>query len=266
MKRAVFSAMALTLALTFTACAPAAPAGQGGTDDGGASGEAGTVTVFAAASLKTAFTEIAGRFEAANPGTKVTLSFAGSADLATQITQGAPADVFASADTRNMDRLKDEGLVDGAAKNFATNTLAIVVPAGNPAGIAGFGDLARSGVKVVLCASQVPCGAAARTVEQETGTTLSPVSEESSVTDVLGKVTSGEADAGLVYVTDAKSAGSSVEQIRFPEAAKSPSMYPVAAVKDAGNKSGAAAFVEFVLSAEGQSALAAAGFGTPGGA
>lgn len=263
MKRATFAAMVMALALTLVGCAPTGQTGQGGTVDGGASGKAGTVTVFAAASLKAAFTEIAGRFEDANPGTDVTLSFAGSADHATQITQGAPVDVFASADTRNMDRLKGEGLVDGTAKNFATNTLAIVVPAGNPAGIANFGDLAGSGVKVVLCASQVPCGAAARTVEQETGTTLSPVSEESSVTDVLGKVTSGEADAGLVYVTDAKSAGSSVERIPFPEAAKTPNTYPIATVKDAGNKSGAAAFVEFVLSAEGQSALAAAGFGTP---
>ena len=261
MKRAVLTAMAL--ALTLAACAPAGRTEQGGPDDGRASGNAGTVTVFAAASLKTAFTEIAERFEAANPGTDVTLSFAGSSDLVTQITQGAPADVFASADTRNMGKLKDEDLVDGTAKNFATNTLAIVVPAGNPAGITGFGDLARSGVKVVLCASQVPCGAAAKTVEQETGTTLSPVSEESSVADVLGKVTSGEADAGLVYVTDAKSAGSKVEQIPFPEAAKVLNTYPVAAVKGARNKPTARAFVEFVLGADGQSALAAAGFGTP---
>lgn len=261
MKRAVLTAMALTL--TVAACAPAGQAGHGGTDDAGASGTAGIVTVFAAASLKTAFTEIAGRFEAANPGTDVTLSFAGSADLATQITQGAPADVFASADTRNMDKLKDEGLVDGEPRNFATNTLAIVVPAGNPAGITGFGDLARRGVKVVLCASQVPCGAAAGTVEQQTGTSFSPVSEESSVTDVLGKVTSGEADAGLVYVTDAKSAGSKVEQIPFPEAAQAVNTYPIAAVKGAGNKPVAAAFVDFVLGAEGQSALAAAGFGSP---
>ena len=261
MKPAIFAAMAL--ALTLAACAPAAPAGPGGTDDGGPSGAAGPVTVFAAASLKTAFTEIAGRFEAANPGTEVTLSFAGSADLVTQISQGAPADVFAAADTRNMGKLKGEGLVDGTAKNFATNTLAIVVPARNPAGITGFGDLARSGVKVVLCASQVPCGAAAKTVEQETGTTLNPVSEESSVTDVLGKVTSGEADAGLVYVTDAKSAGGNVEQIPFPEAAQALNTYPIAAVKGARNKSTADAFVEFVLGAEGQSALAAAGFGTP---
>jgi molybdate transport system substrate-binding protein len=206
---------------------------------------------------------MAGKFEAANPGTNVTLSFAGSSDLVTQITQGAPADVFASADTRNMDKLKGGGLVDGEPRNFATNTLTIVVPPGNPAGITGFGDLARSGVKVVACASQVPCGTATKAIEQETGTTLTPVSEESSVTDVLGKVTSGEADAGLVYVTDARSAGAKVKEIPFPEAAKAINTYPVAAVKGARNKPVADAFVEFVLGAEGQAALAAAGFGKP---
>jgi molybdate transport system substrate-binding protein len=267
MKRAIFAAMALTL--TLAACAPAGQAGptgqagQRGTGDGGASGTTGTVAVFAAASLKATFTELAGKFEAANPGTDVTLSFAGSSDLVTQITQGAPVDVFASADNWNMDKLKDEGLVDGTAKDFATNTLAIVVPAGNPAGITGFGDLARPGAKVVVCAKQVPCGAATVTVEQETGTMLSPVSEESSVTDVLGKVTSGEADAGLVYVTDAKSAGSKVQQIPFPEAGKAVNTYPIAAVKGPRNKPAADAFVEFVLGAEGQAALAAGGFGKP---
>jgi molybdate transport system substrate-binding protein len=267
MKRAIFAAMAL--AVTLAACAPAGqagPAGQGGqgeTGDGGASGTTGTVTVFAAASLKTAFTEIAGRFEAANPGTDVTLSFAGSSDLVTQITQGAPADVFASADTRNMGKLKDQGLVEGEPRDFATNTLAIVVPAGNPAGITGFDDLARPGARVVVCAKQVPCGAAADTVEQETGTRLSPVSEESSVTDVLGKVVSGEADAGLVYVTDARSAGNKVQQIPFPEAATAVNTYPIAAVKGARNTPAADAFVEFVLGPEGRAALAAAGFGQP---
>ena len=263
MKRAAVAAVILALALA--ACVPAGQggSGQGGTDDGGTSGVTGTVTVFAAASLKTAFTDLAGKFEAANPGTDVTLSFAGSADLATQIAQGAPADVFASADNRNMDKLKGEDLVDGGPRNFATNTLTIVVPPGNPAGITGFSDLARSGVKVVACASQVPCGAAAQTIEQETGTTLSPVSEESSVTDVLGKVTSGEADAGLVYVTDATSAGAKVEEIPFPEAAKAVNTYPIAAMKAARNKPAAHRFVEFVLGTEGQTALAAAGFGKP---
>ncbi|MDP9999408.1 molybdate ABC transporter substrate-binding protein [Pseudarthrobacter sulfonivorans] len=259
MKRAAAAALA-ALGLVLAACAPA---GQGGTGDGGAASQRKTLTVFAAASLKGAFTDLAGKFEAANPGTDVTLSFAGSADLVTQISQGAPADVFASADTRNMDKLKGEGLADGEPGNFATNTLTVVVPPGNPAGITGFKDLAKAGVKVVACARQVPCGAAATAIEQETGTTLSPVSEESSVTDVLGKVTSGEADAGLVYVTDAKTAGDKAEEIPFPEAANAVNTYPIAAVKGARNKPAADAFVEFVLGSEGQAALAAAGFGKP---
>lgn len=274
MKRAVIAApifalvFALVFALALTGCAPsqgdpAGRPGQGNAAGGGAAGPTGTVTVFAAASLKTAFADLAAQFEAANPGMDVMLSFAGSADLVTQITQGAPADVFASADTRNMDKLRDEGLLDGEPRHFAVNTLAIVVPAGNPAGITGFGEMARSGIKVVVCASQVPCGAATKTIEQETGTTLSPVSEESSVTDVLGKVTSGEADAGLVYVTDAKSAGNKVEQVPFPEAAKAVNTYPITTVKGAGNKAAADAFVEFVLGTEGQAAMAAAGFGQP---
>ncbi|GAC1372737.1 MAG: molybdate ABC transporter substrate-binding protein [Pseudarthrobacter sp.] len=262
----------VVLALALAGCSPAGPggttgrggtAGPGGTVDAGGSGGTSRVTVFAAASLKTAFTDIAGKFKAANPGTDVALSFAGSADLVTQITQGAPADVFASADTRNMAKLKGQGLVDGEATNFATNTLTIVVPPGNPARITGFSDLARSGVKVVACASQVPCGAATKAIEQETGTTLTPVSEESSVTDVLGKVTSGEADAGLVYVTDASSAGAKVKEIPFPEAAKAINTYPITAVKGARNKAAAVAFVDFVEGPEGQAALAAAGFGKP---
>jgi len=251
---------AVLLALTLAGCAPARDAGD---NDGGTSGSGGTVTVFAAASLKAAFTELAAAFESANPGTKVALSFAGSSDLVTQITQGAPADVFASADVRNMDKLRDAGLVDGEPRIFASNTLTIAVPPANPAGITGFRDLARSGVRVVACASQVPCGAAARAIEQETGTSLSPVSEESSVTDVLGKITSGEADAGLVYVTDAIGAGSKVESIRFPEATSAVNRYPISAVKGARNKRAADAFVDLVLGSQGQEVLGRAGFGKP---
>ncbi|MGM9471265.1 molybdate ABC transporter substrate-binding protein [Pseudarthrobacter sp. YS3] len=255
--------IALALALAMMPLAGCADTGRPAANDDGAAAQRRTVTVFAAASLKGAFTDLAGKFEAANPGTRVTISFAGSADLVTQISQGAPADVFASADTRNMAKMQDEGLLDGEPRDFATNTLAIVVPAGNPAGITGFSDLVKQGVKAVVCASQVPCGSATRTIEQETGTTLKPVSEESSVTDVLGKVTSGEADAGLVYVTDAIGAGTRVEQVPFPEAAKAINTYPIAAVKGARNQPAADAFVEFVLGAEGQAAMAAAGFGKP---
>jgi molybdate transport system substrate-binding protein len=251
-------AWVILLVLALAGCAP--PAG-GGNSDAGSSRSGGTVTVFAAASLQAAFTELAGKFEASHPGVKVTLSFAGSADLATQITQGAPADVFASADTRNMAKLQDAGLADGEPRDFATNTLTIAVPQGNAAGITGFRDLARPGTKVVVCASQVPCGAAALAIEQSTGTVLSPVSEESSVTDVLGKVTSGEADAGLVYVTDAKTAGSKVESIPFPDAAKAVNTYPITIVKGSRNKQAADAFLDLVLGSEGQAVLGNAGFG-----
>ncbi|MCO4256307.1 molybdate ABC transporter substrate-binding protein [Pseudarthrobacter cellobiosi] len=254
--------------LGLAACAPASttptasqPAASQSPDAAGQ--VSGTITVFAAASLKATFTQLATDFGAKNPGTKVMLSFAGSSDLVTQITQGAPADVFASADTKNMTKLADAKLLDGTAKNFATNVLEIAVPPSNPASLASFADLAKPGVKVVVCASQVPCGAAADTVEKAAGVTLSPVSEESSVTDVLGKVTSGEADAGLVYVTDVKGAGDKVKGIPFAESGKAVNTYPIATVGSSRNKELAAAFIAMVTGADGQKTLGEAGFGSP---
>ena len=219
--------------------------------------------MFAAASLKAPFTQLAHEFEAKNPGTKITLSFAGSSDLATQIIQGAPADVFASADTKNMSKLVDAKLLDGGPRNFASNVLEIAVPPGNPASISSFADLAKPGVKVVVCAPQVPCGSAAAAVEKSTGTTLKPVSEESSVTDVLGKVISGEADGGLVYVTDVKANGGKVQGIPFPEASKAVNTYPIAAVGNSKNKALAAAFIALVTGETGRKVLSDAGFGAP---
>ena len=263
--------VAALLAAGLSACAAGAPAsgpgaasGTGGSASG--TGEAaklsGTLTVFAAASLKSTFTKLAAEFEAANPGTKVALSFAGSSDLVTQISQGAPADIFASADVKNMAKLADAGLLDGTATNFATNVLAIAVPPANPASIASFADLARPGVRVVVCAGQVPCGAATAAVEKATGVTLNPVSEESSVTDVLGKVTSGEADAGVVYVTDVRTAGEKVKGIPFAEADQAVNTYAIATVGSSKNKELAAAFVALVTGAEGKKVLGDAGFGT----
>lgn len=256
--------LAGVLAAGLAGCAaPAAPGSQSSAAPGGSGTPSGAITVFAAASLQTAFTKLAGDFEARNPGTKITLSFAGSSDLATQISQGAPADVFASADARNMAKLTDASLVEGAPRDFATNVLTIAVPPDNPASIGSFADLAKPGVKVVLCASQVPCGAATRAVEKETGIALNPVSEESSVTDVLGKVLSGEADAGLVYVTDVKTAGTKVREIPFGESAKAVNTYPIAAVRTSRNKFLAAAFIATVVGPEGKTVLGDAGFGTP---
>ncbi|RII95579.1 molybdate ABC transporter substrate-binding protein [Clavibacter michiganensis] len=246
-------------------CSSNAPAeeAQPSTSSTTAAALSGSITVFAAASLKGTFTELASAFEQQNPGTTVELNFAGSSDLVTQITNGAPADVFASADEKNMAKLTDADLIEGTPTDFATNTLEIAVPPTNPASITSFADLAKDGVKAVICAAQVPCGAATVTVETATGVDIKPVSEESSVTDVLGKVTSGEADAGLVYVTDVTAAGDAVTGITFPESSEAVNTYPIAPVKAAANPEVAAAFTEYVTSAAGLKVLAAAGFGAP---
>ncbi|MEV8039795.1 molybdate ABC transporter substrate-binding protein [Arthrobacter sp. NPDC080082] len=238
-------------------------AGTAACGSGGSAGEGKTLTVFAAASLKAPFTALAQSFEASHPGTKVTLSFAGSSDLATQLSQGAPADVFASADPANMAKVTGAGLADGSPRNFASNTLTIAVPPANPAGITSFADLARPGTRVVVCAPQVPCGAAAVAVEGKTGVRLAPVSEESAVTDVLGKVASGEADAGLVYVTDVLGSAGKVKGVPFPEAASAVNTYPIAALRGGREKNLAQAFLDEVTGAEGQKVLADAGFGRP---
>jgi molybdate transport system substrate-binding protein len=256
--RAAGATITAAVAAVLAACAGAPPAASPTTDS-----LQGSITVFAAASLTGTFSELAAQFEAAHPGTTVELNFAGSADLVTQITEGAPADVFASADEKNMAKLTDADLVDGDPVDFATNVLEIAVPPTNPAGIETFADLAAPGLKLVICAPEVPCGAATVKVEQASGLTLSPVSEESSVTDVLGKVTSGEADAGLVYVTDVIAAGDAVEGIEFDESAEAVNTYPIAALTDADASNVAAAFVAFITSEAGQPVLSAAGFGLP---
>jgi len=202
---AVFAVLALMLIGCGTSeQKPAASSGSSAPAMTSAAG--GKIMVFAAASLKKTFTDIGEQFKTDNPGASVEFSFAGSSDLVTQLTQGAPADVFASADTKNMDKAAQAGLLAGDPVNFASNTLTIAVTPGNPKKIASFKDLTQQGLNVVVCAPQVPCGSATQKVEQATGVTLNPVSEESSVTDVLNKVTTGEADAGLVYVTDVRGA------------------------------------------------------------
>lgn len=228
----------------------------------GANG-AGSIVVFAAASLKPAFSEIGEQFKADNPGASVEFSFAGSSDLVTQLTQGADADVFASADTRNMDKAVQAGLVDGDPVDFATNTLTIAVAPGNPKGIKSFQDLAKPGVNVVVCAPPVPCGGATEKVEKATAVTLSPVSEETSVTDVLNKVTTGQADAGIVYVTDAADAGNKVTSVPFPEAAQAVNTYPIAVLKGSGDTALATRFIDLVTGEAGQKVLAEEGFTKP---
>ncbi|MGV0642134.1 molybdate ABC transporter substrate-binding protein [Mycolicibacterium sp. XJ879] len=220
-----------------------------------------TLVVFAAASLSDAFTEMGLSF--GGDGVTVEFSFAGSADLVTQLTQGARADVFASADARNMERAAQAGLLAGDPVDFASNTLAIVVAPGNPHGVTGFADLGRSGIDVVTCAPQVPCGAATEKAEHVAGVSLQPVSEESSVTDVLNKVAGGQADAGLVYVTDARAAGDRVTTVPAPEIADVVNTYPIAALKDSPRLDLARQFVDTVTGEAGRQVLDAAGFGTP---
>jgi molybdate transport system substrate-binding protein len=241
-------------------CLILAGCGSDGSDDSGGSSADTKITVFAASSLTATFQEIGKKFEAAHDGVSVDFNFAGSSDLVAQIQQGAPADVFASADQANMDKLTGDNLQGSDPQNFASNTLEIAVPPGNPAGVVSFADLAKPGLKLVVCAPEVPCGAATVQVAQSAGVELNPVSEEQSVTDVLGKVTSGEADAGLVYVTDVQGAGDSVEGVEFPESANAVNVYPMATIAENDEPELAHAFVDLVLDATGQGILQAAGF------
>lgn len=243
------------------AAAAAALALAGCSSPGGTTAK--TVTVFAAASMKTTFTALGKTFESSHPGVTVTFNFAGSQTLAEQLTQGAPADAFASANDANMKTVTDAGLASGDAKLYATNQLTIAVPPNNPAKITGFADLAKPGLKLVVCAPAVPCGAAAVKVEQATGVTLQPVSEEQAVTDVLAKVQAGEADAGLVYKTDVKAAGDTVKGIDFPESGKAINNNSIVALKGGQQAALGQEFVDLVLSADGQQVLADAGFGKP---
>ncbi|MGW3603786.1 molybdate ABC transporter substrate-binding protein [Micromonospora sp. NPDC005161] len=261
--RAVHTAVAALVAV-----AGLAVAGCGGGDDptpGGTGDDrvTGAVTVFAAASLTESFTRIGEDFEAAYPGSTVTFNFAGSSALANQINQGAPADVFASAASRNMTTVTEAGNADGTPSTFARNQLVIAVPRGNPRGVTGLADLTRPGVKVALCADQVPCGAAARSALEAAEVALTPVTLEQDVKGALAKVKLDEVDAALVYRTDASAATADVTGVEFPESARAVNDYPIVALKDAPNRAGAQAFVAYVRSAPAQAALAEAGFQAP---
>jgi molybdate transport system substrate-binding protein len=223
----------------------------------------GSIVVFAAASLKPVFTQISQQFKTDNPDNGVDFEFGGSSDLATQLTQGATADVFASADTAQMNTVAKAGLLAGNPTNFASNTLVIVTAPGNPKKIGSFADLNKPGLSVVICQQPVPCGSATQRIEDNTGVHLNPVSEDPSVTDVLNKVTTGQADAGLVYVTDARSAGNKVTTVNFPEAPGAVNVYPIAVLKKARLPTLAQKFVALVTSATGQKILAQSGFAKP---
>jgi molybdate transport system substrate-binding protein len=223
----------------------------------------GNVVVFAASSLKVTFTTLIADFETANPGLKVTPSYGGSDTLAAQITQGAPVDVFAAASTATMGTVTTAGDAVGTPQVFAKNELEIAVAPNNPEHIATLADVTKSGVKLAVCAAAVPCGAAATKAFAAASLTPHPVTLEQDVTSVLTKLELGEVDAGIVYQTDVKSAGTKVAGVNFAEAASAINTYPIAALKGAKNPTGAQAFVAYVLSAAGQHLLQAAGFQKP---
>ncbi len=229
----------------------------------GGSGDdlSGTLTVFAAASLKATFDQIRTAFMAAHPDVDFPeITYDGSSTLVTQLQNGAPADVFASADEANMDKVQD--LVTDRV-DFATNSLQIAVAPGNPKKIRSLADLAEPGVITVICQAEVPCGAASHKALDAAGVTLTPASEEQNVTAVLTKVATGDADAGLVYRTDVTSSGGTVEGVDFPQASEAVNTYPIAVLKDSTNSAAARAFVDLVTSTEGQKVLASVGFGKP---
>lgn len=207
----------------------------------------GSITVLAAASLTGAFTKIGADFQKEHPGTTVKFSFAGSSTLLTQIQQGAPADVFASADQPNMQKVVDGQLNQGSPQTFARNRLEIVVRTGNPKGISGLSDLAEPGLIVVLCAPAVPCGRYGSQVLQTAGVSVRPASLETDVKAVISKVALGEADAGIVYVTDVKAGGTSVQGVTIPDSQNVIASYPIVSLKDSQNLSLAKAFIGYVL-------------------
>ena len=238
-------------ALVLAACGNAGDSGAGSPSE---------IKVFAAASLTAAFTEIGQRFTNANGGTEVTFNFAGSQALATQIQQSAPADVFASADLTNMDKVKD---LVGTPQNFASNLLRIVVEKGNPKGVKGLRDLANPDLKVVLAAPDVPAGKYAAQILGKAGVTVKPVSQEDNVKAVVTKVSLGEADAGIVYVTDVTAGGDKVEGVDIPEEQNVTATYPIVTVKASKAQAEARKFMDLVLSDQGQQVLKKFGFLPP---
>jgi molybdate transport system substrate-binding protein len=272
MNRSRWLIILMLLMAALTACGGATPASPAATNT--SAGTTGELTVFAAASLTDAFKAIGQQFRAANGGASVTFNFAGSDQLATQINQGAPADVFASANKKQMDVVIKAGeIISGAEHTFARNRLVVVYPKGNPAKLVALKDLANPGLKIVLANKSVPVGGYAldflgkasklpEYTEAYSPTVLkNVVSYEENVKAVLSKITLGEADAGIVYTTDAATVtDGSISTLSIPDNLNTIATYPIAAIKNAKNADLAKKFVEFVLSPHGQQILAKYGF------
>jgi molybdate transport system substrate-binding protein len=244
-------AVAVAVATTATACGEGEPSSRG------------EIVVFAAASLSGAYTEIGEAFMAEHPDSTVRFNFGSSSDLVNQIIEGAPADVYASADEANMTKLTDAGANAGDPEVFATNVLQIIVEAGNPLGITDVGDLAEPGIVYVTCAPDVPIGRYAAQVLESAGVAVTPASLEENVKGIVTKVTEGEADAGIVYATDVIASGADAEGVEIPADINVVVAYPVVTTAESTDSDGARSFVDFVLSDAGQTVLATYGFGAP---
>lgn len=257
MKRSLGTAAAVAVLALLAGCGDSTDPASAPSASGGAI--SGTVTVFAAASLTESFGTLGTQFEAAHPGVTVKFNFAASSALAQSIGQGAPADVFASASAKNMAQVDDAT----DPRTFAKNVMEIAVPPDNPGKVEQVADLAKPGLKVALCQAQVPCGATAQAVFDKQKFTVKAVTLGADVKSVLTQVQLGEVDAGVVYKTDVQAAGSKVTGIEIPADQNASTAYPIATLKDAPNAAGAAAFVDYVLSADGRKVLTAAGFAAP---
>ena len=253
---------ALAVVTLLSACGAGSDGSGSGSTGSGSSGLSGEITVFAAASLTGSFTELGQKFQAAHPGTKINFSFGPSSGLATQIVAGSPADVFAAASAKNMDAVVAAKAAERPT-SFAKNVMEIAVPPANPAHVSTLADLAKPGVKVALCAAEVPCGVGARTVFSNAKLTVQPVTEEVDVKATLTKVQLGEVDAGVVYVTDVLAAGSKVTGIEIPADVNASTSYPISTLTRSKNAALANAYVDYVHSPEGAQVLAAAGFQKP---
>jgi molybdate transport system substrate-binding protein len=262
-RRLVFIVAGLTAA-AIAGCGSSAGNGSSNARAGSNSSRSSSakITVFAAASLQGSFTKLGKQFEAAHPGDKVTFSFGPSSGLASQITSGAPADVFASAAVANMDQVVKAGDASSPS-DFARNVMEVVVPAKNPAHITTLDNLSKSSVQVALCQPQVPCGVTAAKVFKNANITVKPVTLEADVKSVLSKVELGDVDAGMVYVTDVRAAGNQVKGIKIAKSDNASTTYPIATISDSKHEAAAKEFVDYVLSPAGQKVLTAAGFEKP---
>ena len=256
-RRRHYAGLLVAVLLAAALLGAAACGGESSTSGGAASS---SINVFAAASLTDAFTELGDDFTAAHPGVDVSFNFAATNDLVTQIQHGAPADVFASADTASMDKAGD---LMSTPQVFAGNTLAIAVAPSNPENVTRLTDLGRSDLKVVLAAPEVPAGKYAREILDRAGVTVKPVSLEVTVKGVVTKVALGEADAGIVYVTDVSAAKGEIGSVAIPAAQNVIASYPIATLVSSEDAASAQAFVDLVLSDQGRRVLAGYGFLPP---